>query len=297
MPRSVHAPGAHGDADASAADREVRRASALTGGNTALAVVVVLLLSMLVHGIAFNKRYGWHIVAHYLTSTDILWGLVKTLELTALAMSAGIVIGVVLAIMRLSRNRILSTIAWAYVWFFRGTPLLVQVIFWFNLSALYPRLSLGIPYGPEFISGNVNGFLTPFVAALAALGLHEAAYMAEIVRGGIGGVDGGQVHAARALGMKRGQTMRLVILPQALRLIVPPTGNRVISLLKDTALVSVIAMPELLYSAELIYSQNFQTIPLLMVACIWYLIVSSILMIVQRYLERRLSNGQRGIVS
>lgn len=277
-----------------AAPRAVRAASHLNARNAFMAAVALLLCSMLIRGIVFNTGYGWPAVLRYLVNGAILRGLAGTLELTAVSMAGGIAFGTVLAVLRLSGNQILSGFAWAYVWFFRGLPLLVQVVFWYNLAALYPRLSLGVPFGPSLISGTANRFITPFIAAILALGLHEAAQMAEIVRGGITGVDTGQVQAARALGMKPGLTLRLVVLPQALRLIIPPTGNRVISLLKDTALVSVIAVPEVLYNVQQIYSQNFETIPLLIVACLWYLLVSSVLMAGQRHLERRLGGKHGG---
>ena len=178
-----------------------------------------------------------------------------------------------------------------YIWFFRGTPVLVQILFWNNISALYPSFGLGIPLGPELGSFDANSVITPFVAALLALGLNEGAYMAEIVRAGIISVDEGQADAASALGMTRLQTMRRIVLPQAMRVIIPPTGNETISMLKTTSLVSVIATTELLYSAQLIYSENYRTIPLLIVASLWYLIITTILSIGQYFLERRYGRG------
>jgi polar amino acid transport system permease protein len=201
---------------------------------------------------------------------------------------------VLTAVMRLSPIRVLSSTAWAYTWFFRGTPLLVQVIFWYNLAALFPRIELGIPLiGPVFWSGDANVVITPFVAALLALALNEGAYMSEIVRGGIVSVDQGQHEAAVALGMRSGRAMRRIILPQAMRMIVPPTGNQVISMLKSTALVSVTSTADLLYTSQLIYNQTFQTIPLLIVASIWYLIVTSVLSGIQYYIERYYARGGR----
>jgi len=264
----------------------------LTAGNTLPAVVLLLLLAFLVQSVVRNDNFQWDVVLHYFTSTAVLKGLLRTLQLTALTMVIAIPLGTLLAVMRVSANPVLSWVAAGYVWLFRGTPLLVQLIFWFNLSALYPRLSLGIPFGPTFASTSANTLITPFAAALLGLGLHGSAYMAEVVRGGLLGVDRTQVRAARALGMTRGTTFRHVVWPQALRLIIPPMGNRAISELKDTALVSVIAMPDLLYSVEIIYSRTFETIPLLIVASIWYLIVVSVLTVGQRLLERRLGKGQ-----
>ena len=187
---------------------------------------------------------------------------------------------------------ILSGISWAYIWFFRGTPLLVQIIFWYNLAALVPQLSLGVPFGgPQLVSGDVNHIITPFTAALLGLGLNEGAYMSEIVRGGIQSVDHGQSEAATALGMRPGRVMRRIVLPQAMRVIIPPTGNQVIGMLKSSSLVSVTSLPELLYASQLIYQKTFQTIPLLIVASLWYLILTSVLSVGQYYLERRFARG------
>ncbi|MBK1787915.1 amino acid ABC transporter permease [Prauserella cavernicola] len=253
--------------------------------------VLLVLVAMLVHTLFTNPRFQWTVVAEYFTTPTIIEGLFNTLWLTAAAMAIGIVLGTVLAIMRLSPNPVLSGSAATFVWFFRGTPLLVQLIFWFNLSALYPKLSLGIPFGPEFISGSANEFITVYVAALLGLGLNEGAYMAEIVRAGINSVHSGQREAAEALGMSSRRILTRIILPQAMRVIIPPTGNQLIGMLKTTSLVSVIALPDLLYSAQMIYSSNFQTIPLLIVASIWYLIVTTILSIGQYFVERRFSKS------
>jgi polar amino acid transport system permease protein len=215
-----------------------------------------------------------------------------TLELTAISMVIGVALGIVLAVMRLSPNPLVSSAAWVYVWLFRGTPVLVQIIFWNYISALYPRLSLGLPFGgPQVAHGNANSVITPFLAAVLALGLNEAAYMAEIVRAGLQSVDEGQSEAAYALGMTRLKTLRRIVLPQAMRLIIPPTGNETISMLKTSALVSVVAVTDLLYAAQLIYSRTYQTIPLLIVASIWYLAVTTVLSIGQYYLERHYRRG------
>ncbi|NKQ59405.1 amino acid ABC transporter permease [Amycolatopsis sp. K13G38] len=253
--------------------------------------VLLVLAAMLVHTLFTNPRFQWSVVADYFTTTTIVDGLLRTLWLTAAAMAIGIVLGTVLAVMRLSPNPVFSGFAGAFVWFFRGTPLLVQLIFWFNLSALYPKLSLGIPFGPEFVSGSANQFITVYVAALLGLGLNEGAYMAEIVRAGINSVPPGQREAAEALGMSSRRILFRIVLPQAMRVIIPPTGNQLIGMLKTTSLVSVIALPDLLYSAQMIYSSNFQTIPLLIVASIWYLIVTTILSIGQYFVERRFSRS------
>jgi len=186
---------------------------------------------------------------------------------------------------------VLAGTAGGYIWLFRGTPLITQLIFWNFLASLYPRLGLGIPFGPTFVSVDTNAVISVFTAALLGLGLNEAAYMAEIVRGGIQSVDGGQSEAAGALGLSRGQTLRRIVLPQAMRVIVPPTGNETISMLKTSSLVSVIALNDLLYTAQSIYGINYQVIPLLVVASLWYLIVVSVLSVGQSFVERRYGRG------
>ncbi|QJU55129.1 amino acid ABC transporter permease [Herbiconiux sp. KACC 21604] len=238
-----------------------------------------------------NPNLDWGVVGEYFFSPQILRGLWLTIVLTVLSMAAGISIGVVAALMRLSPIRILRWVAWFYVWFFRGTPLLVQIIFWFNLAALLPEISIGVPFGPTLVELDVNDVVTPFTAALLGLALNEGAYMSEIIRGGIQSVDGGQDEAARALGMTGGRRMRRVVLPQAMRVIIPPTGNQVISMLKSSSLVSVTSLPELLYSAQLVYQRTFETIPLLVVASLWYLIVTTLLTIGQYYIERHFARG------
>jgi polar amino acid transport system permease protein len=256
--------------------------------------VVLLLVLVAVHSVATNPRFGWATVGEYLFDGRILDGLVLTLELTAIAMVVGVALGVFFAVMRLSPNPLVATTSSFYIWVFRGTPVLVQILFWSFISALYPRISLGVPFGgPELLSGNANTIITPFVAAVLALGLNEGAYMAEIVRAGILSVDEGQTEAAQALGMTRLQTMRRIVLPQAMRVIIPPTGNETISMLKTTSLVSVIATQELLYSAQLIYAVNYRQIPLLIVVSLWYLTVTSVLSIGQYFLERRFARGSQ----
>jgi polar amino acid transport system permease protein len=256
-------------------------------------VILAVLAAMLVRSLVTNPNFEWGVVRHYFFSGDILSGLWMTLLLTAASMAIGIALGTVLAVMRLSKNPMITGASAGYVWLFRGTPVLVQIIFWFNLSSLYPRLSLSVPFGPEIVGGDANSLITPMMAAILGLGLNEAAYMAEIIRSGIASVDEGQFDAAQGLGMRHFQVMRLVVLPQAVKVAIPPTGNETIGMLKHTALVSVIAMPELLYSAQIIYSQSFQTIPLLIVASIWYLIVTTVLSVGQHYLERRFSWNSR----
>ena len=206
-------------------------------------------------------------------------------------MVIGIVLGVILALMRLSPNFLLSGASWIYIWLFRGTPVLVQILFWYFIAALYPTIDLGIPFGPSFIHLDANSLITKFVAGMLALGLNEGAYMSEIVRAGIISVDEGQTDAAQALGMTRLQTMRRIVLPQAMRVIIPPTGNETISMLKTTSLVAFIALGDLLTQARNIYSENYKTIQLLIVASIWYLAMTSVLSVGQYYLERYYGRG------
>jgi polar amino acid transport system permease protein len=254
-------------------------------------VVVLIIALALAQSAVTNPRYRWDVVGTYVFNEPILAGLRLTLVLTVVAETLGIVIGVALAIMRLSTNPVLSRGSWLYLWFFRGTPLLVQLIFWYNLSALYPMVSLTVPFGPTLLEGNANTLITPIVAAIFGLALNEGAYMAEIVRGGIVGIDRGQSESAQALGMTRMQTLRRIVLPQAMKLIIPPTGNQTILMLKTTSLVSVLALADLLYTAQAIYARTFQTMPLLIVVSLWYLAITSVLTVGQHFLERHFSEG------
>jgi polar amino acid transport system permease protein len=262
-------------------------------GRWIAAAIVLVLAAAIVYSMATNSRFQWSVVGDFLFDPRVMRGIRTTLELTVLAMVIGIVLGVLLAVMRLSPNPLVKGASWFYIWFFRGTPVLVQILFWgIAISALYPKLSIGIPFGgPVIASGNANHLITLFVAGVLGLGLNEGAYMAEIVRAGIISVDEGQHEAAASLGMTRLQTMRRIVLPQAMRVIIPPTGNETISMLKTTSLVSVIAVKDLTYTVTLIYSQNFKTIPLLMVAAIWYLFFTTILSIGQYYIERHYARG------
>jgi len=258
------------------------------------AVVLAFLFYAFVVSMVTNGNFEWGVVRQYMTDPRILRGLLLTLELTASAMAIGVVLGVVLAVMRLSPNPLVSGAAWVYIWFFRGTPVLVQIIFWYYIGSLYPHVSIGIPLGPEFTQVNVQALITPFLAGMLALGLNEAAYMAEIVRAGILSVDEGQTEAANALGMSRLLTMRRIVLPQAMRVIIPPTGNETISMLKTSSLVAFIALADLLYTATIIYAANYKTIQLLIVASLWYLICTTVLSIGQYYIERHYARGTRG---
>ncbi len=269
-------------------------------GRWVAAAVVVVLTVMLVHSMFFShvvlygrrrERFEWSVINNYFLSSQIIKALGVTLALTVLAMAGGIAIGVVLAIMRLSPNPIVTGSAWVYIWFFRGTPVLVQLLFWYNAAYIFPTFSLGVPFGPALVHFNLNTWLTPFLAASVGLALNEGAYMSEIVRAGLISVDEGQNEAAQSIGMTRLMALRLIVIPQAMRVIIPPTGNETISMLKTTSLASVVVVAELTFTVEQIYSANYKTIPLLMVASLQYLWVTSVLMVGQYYLERHYARG------
>ena len=254
-------------------------------GGVALAAFAVLFVRLLV----LNQNLQWPIVWFYLFDAEILAGLGRTLLLTAAAMVIGLALGVVLAIMRLSRNPVFEAASWGWIWFFRGVPPLVQLIFWYNLALLIPTVSLG----PQTLTWSTNALITPYSAAILGLSLTESAYATEMIRAGIQAVSAGQAEAAASLGMTGAQALRRVILPQALRILIPPIGNDTISMLKFTSLVSVLALPDLLYSAQMIYSRTYQTIPLLMVVTFWYLVLATVLTFVEHAIERRVARGRR----
>lgn len=261
-------------------------------GRWTAAGVVVFLAAGFLWSLARNPHLEWGVVGDYLFEDFVIRGVGITLLLTVVAMVIGTVGGVVVAVMRLSGNPVLRGLSWAYTWFFRGTPLLVQIIFWGFLAALYPQLEFGIPFTDvTFASFDTNTVVGPMTAAVLALSLNEVAYAAEIVRGGIASVDDGQDDAASALGMTKAQAMRTITLPQAMRVIVPPMGNETVTMLKSTALVSVIGGKDLLTAVQSVYAQNYQVIPLLVVAVVWYLALTSVLSVAQYFLERRYGKG------
>ncbi|MFE4371679.1 amino acid ABC transporter permease [Streptomyces sp. NPDC056835] len=255
------------------------------------AALALLGLAMIVNSLVRNERFQWSVVSQYFTTPAVLDGLLLTLWLTAAVMVLGFLIGTVFAVMRLSVNPVLRTISWGYVWIFRSTPLLVQLLFWFNIGALYPTLGIGIPFGPEFLTFKTVNLFGAGLTALIGLTLHEAAYAAEVVRGGILSVDAGQTEAAAALGLSRRRVLRRIVVPQAMRSIVPTAGNMLIGTLKGTSIVSVLAVQDLLFSVQLIYNRTYQIVPLLMVATIWYIIVTTVLSVGQFYVERHYARG------
>jgi polar amino acid transport system permease protein len=254
-------------------------------GQWVSAILVIAVVAVLVYSIAGNDNIQWSVIGQYLFDSTVLQGLFVTVWLTIASMVLGIILGAMLAVMRLSHNRVLSTVSWFYIWLFRGTPVLVQLLIWFNLALFFPRIG----FGP--LSTDTNQLIKPLVAALLALALNEAAYMAEVVRGGILSVDPGQNEAAAALGMSRGRTMRRIVLPQAMRVIIPPTGNETITMLKTTSLVLVVGAGDLLSRTSTIGARNFTTIELLLVASVWYVVLTSVASYGQYHLERRFARG------
>ncbi len=256
------------------------------------AVVLVLILVLFVLDAAQRPAYDWPTVAKYLFDRRVSQAALVTLELTALSMLFAIIIGVILAIMRLSPNPVVKSVAWFYLWIFRGTPVYVQLVFWGLIAIIYQTIDVGIPFTEPWVSFDTADLIPVFWIAVIGLSLNEAAYMAEIVRAGLLSVDAGQDEAATALGMSWSQTMRRVILPQAMRVIIPPTGNEVISMLKTTSLVTAVPLTTELYTRTRdISAETFNPIPLLIVASIWYLFFTSVLMVGQYFLEKRFARG------
>lgn len=266
------------------------RTSPLRWAATALLALVAL---QVIAFLVTNPRFEWPVVGRYLFAETVMKGLGVTLALTVVAMVVGSIIGTIAALALLGSFRPGRWAAQTYLWAFRGTPLLIQLIFWYNLAYLIPKLGIGLPFMAPWVQWSTNDVVTPFVAALLGLGLAEGAYMTEIVRAGLLSVDARQHDAAKAIGMTPVQSFFRIVLPQALRFIIPPTGNQVISMAKATALVSVIAMNDLLHSVQLIYNRTYEIVPLLMVAVFWYLVVITLMYAAQSRLERRYSRGHR----
>ncbi|MFV2120038.1 amino acid ABC transporter permease [Streptomyces sp. Act-28] len=254
-------------------------------GRYVSAVVAIAAFVAIVYAFA-QGQINWDAIPDYFFDGRIIEGVGQTLLLTVLSMAIGIVGGVLLAVMRLSKNPVTSSIAWFYIWFFRGTPVLVQLSVWFNLALVFQYINLGPVYKDEW-----SDFMTPFLTALLGLGLNEAAYMAEICRAGLLAVDEGQTEAAHALGMSHGKTLRRIVIPQAMRVIVPPTGNEVINMLKTTSLVAAVQYYELLRNAQDIGQTSGAPVEMLFLAATWYLIMTSILSVGQYYLERYYARG------
>lgn len=258
------------------------------------AVVIVILVGLFLYGAATNDAYRWSTYWEYLFNERVLTvGVVNTLQLTIYSMVLALILGVLLAVMRLSPNPVFKAVSWVYLWVFRGTPVYVQLVFWGLLPTIYQNIQLGVPFGPALFHLNLQSLSFPFILAILGLALNESAYMAEIIRAGITSVPEGQMEASTALGMSWGLAMRRTVLPQAMRVIIPPTGNEVISMLKTTSLVTGVPFALDLYgiTSREIASRIFEPVPLLMVAATWYLVITSVLMVGQFYLERYFSRG------
>jgi polar amino acid transport system permease protein len=256
------------------------------------AILIAIVSISFLYSLVKNPNLDIGTIREYMFKPFVLRGVGVTIMLTVVAMVIGTLLAVVLAVMRLSENPVLSTVAWVFVWFFRGTPLLVQIIFWGFLGALYESITIGIPFTDiVFFEARTSDLIGPTMAAVLALSLNEAAYAAEIVRAGILAVDKGQEEAAAALGFTSGQTLRKIVLPQAMRVIVPPMGNETITMLKSTSLVAVIGGKDLLTAVQSVYAQNYKVIPLLVVAALWYLVLVSIMSVGQHFIEKRFGRG------
>jgi len=267
----------------------VRRERGWLKKSSAFAVSGILLI--LIWQAAENPAFGWPVVGHYLFDIQILKGLWTTLWLTALVTLLSVIFGVGIALMRLSRNPVISLLAWSYIWVFRATPLLVQLLLWFNIGYLVPHITLGWPGVTPWISVPTNDLISAIGASILGLTLHGMAYSAEFIRGGLLAVPQGQKEAATMLGLSLSEIFMKITLPQSLRTIIPAMGNFLIDNLKSTSIISVVAVTELLYSAQLIYNRNYKIIPLLLVATFWYLIVTSLLSLLQHWIERYYGRG------
>jgi polar amino acid transport system permease protein len=283
---------------------QIRAVAVRHPGRWIAAAVIAVLVAMFVHMLVTNPVFQWRFMVENMFAPPVLRGARTTLLMTVLAMALGVLLGIVVAVMRLSPNPVVSGAAWTYVWFFRAIPRIVLLFFCANLGALYATYELGFPFDRQlmdllgfsadlrFLSLNGNQIFAGFTAGLLGLVLSEAAYMAEIVRAGIQSVDPGQTEAAAALGMSRTATMRRIVLPQAMRVIIPPTGNETIAMLKDTSLlIAVPVTSELNFQLRAIGSRTFQIIPMAVASILWYLALSSLLMVGQYFLEKRFSRG------
>jgi polar amino acid transport system permease protein len=255
------------------------------------AAVVAVLVAMAGHALVTNKAFDWPTFGRFVFQKSILEAVALTLELTLFGVVAGFLLGTVLALMRISRNPLLRAVSWTYTWIFRSVPLILQLLFWYNLAILYNEISLGVPFGPSFVSVGTMSLIPPFLAAGLGLALHQGAYAAEIVRAGFLSVDAGQREAAAALGIPAGRQFRRIVLPQAMRTIVPTAANEIIGLLKATSQVYVMALPELFYQVQVIYTRSGRVIPLLLVATAWYLALTTVLSVGQFSVERYYARG------
>jgi len=254
-------------------------------GRYLAALITLALLGSIVYSFA-KAAISWETVGEYFSAGSILTGFGITIVLTIISMVIGIALGVLIAVMRLSQNPVVSSIAWLYVWVFRGTPVYLQLLLWFNVALIFPTIGI-----PGVYSERTVDLVTPFIAAILGLGLNQGAYTSEVVRAGILSVDEGQSEAAKALGLPGKTWMRTVVLPQAMRVILPPVGNETIGMLKTTSLASAIGASEILNEAQHIYLVNNMIMELLLVTAGWYLIAVSALSVIQYYVERHFARG------
>ncbi|MEI5102581.1 amino acid ABC transporter permease [Streptomyces sp. PmtG] len=257
----------------------------------AAGVAVLVLAAQFTHGLITNPAWEWEVFFRYLTADSVLRAVWVTLQLTVYGTALGFALGLLLALMRLSRSPLLAGVAWVYVWAFRSIPLIVQLLFWFNLAYLYEELGIGVPFGPVVWSFGTMHLVGAMSAAVIGLALHQAAYAAEILRGGFLAVEPGQLEAAAALGIPRSRQLRRIVLPQAMRSVLPNAANEIVSLFKGTSIVSVMAIGELFYQVQVIYGRNGRVVPLLMVATAWYIVLTTVLSVVQYYVERHFARG------
>lgn len=261
------------------------------------AAVIALFVALAAQSIVTNENFRWDTVGKYLFDVLILQSIAWTLLLTVSSMVIAIVLAILLAFMRQSENPLFRYVSWFWVWFFRGTPVYTQLVFWGLVAVLYPKIVLGVPFGPEWFSVDTDTVITALVAAIIGLGLNESAYLAEIFRAGLKSVDGGQMEAAEALGMRRSKVMWRIVLPQAMRVIVPPTGNETIGMLKTTSLVLAIPFTlDLTFVTNTIANRTYLPIPLLIVAAFWYLVVTSLLMVGQHFIEKHYGKGVDNVI-
>lgn len=258
-----------------------------------IGIVVLFVVAQFAWSLVTNENYEWDVFAHYFLSEPVLQGVGLTLLLTVVSASIGFFLGTLLALARLSKSPLLHSAAWLFIWFFRSVPLVVQIIVWYNLGYLYPTLGLGTPFTTDFwiVEFPTVQLVSAFAAAILGLSLNQAAYSAEIIRGGLLSVDQGQLEAAAALGIPPRRRLTRIVLPQAMRSIVPNATNEVIGLVKGASVVFVIALPEVFYAVQVIYNRNSRVIPLLLVAVVWYTIITTVLSIGQYYIERHYARG------
>jgi polar amino acid transport system permease protein len=258
--------------------------------------VVAVLLAMAINALVTNPAWDWPTVGQFLFAPSILRSVVLTLQLTVLGIVVGFALGTVLAVMRMSPNPLLRSVSWTYIWIFRSVPLILQLLFWYNLALLYRSIGFGVPFGPVFVEVGTMDLVSPVTAAVLGLALHQAAYAAEVVRSGFLAVDAGQLEAAAALGIPKLRQLGRIQLPQAMRTIIPTAGNELIGLVKGTSVVYIMALSELFYQVQVIYTRNGRVIPLLLVAAIWYLALTTVMSIAQYYVERHYARGAQRVL-